>query len=179
MDAGNLRSVLRQQTGDLHARLDELVGGFDTLAAYRRYLVGLYRFRHALETAIPDLADWSVQGVAPLIRQDMTDLGIGSVEMAPGWTIDCSRSSVLGTAYVLEGSAVGARLLYRRAAQLGLHATHGARHLAAQTGDVERWRRYLHVLEAGSANPAAAIAAARSAFMLALTLFAEPVREPV
>ena len=53
---------------------------------------------------------------------------------------------VLGTTYVLEGSTLGAKLLYRRAQALGLTDTFAARHLAQQA-TANRWVPFLDLLE--------------------------------
>jgi heme oxygenase len=79
----------------------------------------------------------------------------------------------LGVAYVLEGSALGARLLARRAAALGFDADHGARHLARQTSDMDRWKRFLGELDAIPAEDREqVIAGAASAFDFALAAYA-------
>lgn len=79
----------------------------------------------------------------------------------------------LGVAYVLEGSALGAQLLARRAAKLGFDAEHGARHLARQTNDMDRWKRFLGELDAVAAeDQEQVIAGAASAFDFALTAYA-------
>jgi heme oxygenase len=82
---------------------------------------------------------------------------------------------LIGTLYVLEGSILGSQLLFRRAQALGLSATHGARHLALQSGGVDEWRRFLALLEAtepfdlerAAAASLATFAAAESAFQKA------------
>ena len=56
------------------------------------------------------------------------------------------EAELLGALYVLEGSALGARLIMKSAQALGLGATFGARHLAAQAGDALAWRSYLDLL---------------------------------
>lgn len=55
--------------------------------------------------------------------------------------------ALMGTLYVLEGSILGSQVLLKRALQLGLSDTHGARHLALQSGGIDEWRRFLAVLE--------------------------------
>ena len=42
---------------------------------------------------------------------------------------------------------MGARLLYKRAQQLGFSQSFGARHLALQANDVVRWKRFTRLLE--------------------------------
>ena len=45
-------------------------------------------------------------------------------------------------------SALGSRLLYRRAEALGMTASFGARHLAVQSAPSDQWRSFLTLLEA-------------------------------
>ena len=53
----------------------------------------------------------------------------------------------MGMVYVLEGSGLGARVLFKRAEALGLTRDFGARHLAAQVASPDSWREFLAVLE--------------------------------
>jgi heme oxygenase len=73
---------------------------------------------------------------------------------------------------VLEGSSLGARLLYRDAQKLGLNATFGARHLAQQSAGFETWRGFQTLLESAEGiELRAAIAAANTAFETAKLSF--------
>lgn len=172
-----LRFHLRQQTAEAHARLDAAVGEFDSRESYGRYLHALLAFREPIETALgratlPD--DFKPRDIAQAIRADMIDLGIDP----PGDTQPAARTSlntpsaVLGTLYVLEGSALGARLLYKRAQELGFTAGFGARHLAQQAGDRESWPKFLALLERHPSSESEATARASiAAFELALDAF--------
>ena len=48
---------------------------------------------------------------------------------------------------MLEGSALGARILVKRAASLGFSDAFGARHLCAQTADPTAWSRFVELLD--------------------------------
>lgn len=94
--------------------------------------------------------------------------------IAPAMTIRIgSTDEFLGCAYVIEGSALGARVLYKRAQELGLHAGHGARHLAEQSATLDNWRAFTGLLEtvepfdlaAASRGAVAAFGAAENAFL--------------
>ena len=77
----------------------------------------------------------------------MADLGL--VPRAPvSLNIPEDASALLGLAYVLEGSALGARLLYPEALALGLDGSRGARHLASQIADRTAWPSFCGVLDA-------------------------------
>lgn len=153
------RFDLRARTAAAHAALDAAVGDLSDLDAYARYLRGLHAFRAPAERALAGAA-WAPAPLAPLIAADMADLGVAPADEV-ALSAPSGASAELGLAYVLEGSALGARLLHRQALGLGLDAGHGARHLAAQTRDLDAWRGFLDVLD--KADPFDAEAAARAA----------------
>ncbi|OQP83817.1 hypothetical protein BTR14_21565 [Rhizobium rhizosphaerae] len=181
------RFLLRERTAEAHEALDRMIGPFDSLDAYKRYLVGIGAFRAPIEARLRQalwpaaLETFPLQEFSLLIQHDQEDLGI----VPPAFPADAgaasdgrehSAATLLGTLYVLEGSALGARLLYQRAQALGLSESRGARHLAAQAMRSDRWSRFLHTLEAADAieidevalASRAAFAEAREAFRQAL-----------
>lgn len=137
--------------------VDKTVGEWRNLDDYRRYLTGLHVFRAPLETAIAAapwpqaLTGWRPTLIAAEIARDMDDVGVPArVGEVKGERYDLPKDphALMGALYVLEGSSLGARLLWRRAQDLGLDETRGARHLAAQTASDARWRDYIDRLEA-------------------------------
>ena len=174
-----LRSFLRQQTADVHARLDDAIGSFSSPEAYARYLRGTLAFREPIEAAlmqasIPPPDGWRFCPLAWSIRADMTDLGLStSPKPALAAVRIADISDLLGTLYVLEGSALGARILLQRARKLGFSEEFGARHLALQTRDQDNWRGVLGLLERHQPSQADATAKASiAAFALAVEAFA-------
>jgi heme oxygenase len=165
-----LRSALRHNTQDEHDRLDAQIGDFSDLQSYRSFLVGSYRFRKCLEPATSTIGFWNAE---------LEDLGAGIVS-APVTALRAeTQAEQLGLLYVLEGSALGARILFRRAELLGFTQTHGARHLAGQVSDPRRWRNFLTMLESlGDIDQSLAIRGARACFTAALTHFIEVQSEP-
>lgn len=173
MKQDNLRAALRARTSHQHERLDRAVGLFDTREQYAAFLEGSFRFRAAAERALDRRRGWEVERLSELIDADLADLGRAPGAPARFPNVPDSDAFALGIAYVLEGSALGARLLARRAAALGFDGAHGARHLARQTGDKARWQRFLGVLDAvGPADREQVIAGAASAFDVALEAYA-------
>jgi heme oxygenase (biliverdin-IX-beta and delta-forming) len=166
------RFALRARTTAAHAALDATVGPLADAAAYGRYLRGLHAFRAPAERALARAA-WTPAPLAGLIAADMADLGVApAAEVAV--TAPAGASGALGLAYVLEGSALGARILHRQARALGLDGTRGARHLAAQTADLAGWHGFLGVLEAAEPfDLETAAGAARSAFAAAERAFGD------
>ena len=168
-----LRSALRDGTGDLHATLDAQVGALDSRAAYLDYLRG----SHAFRTAIDPLLDAGSRGIGwrPVMlsnatARDLADLGAARPSpVVPPALPDAA--AITGALYVVEGSAIGATLIARRAAALGFTADHGASHLALQTGDPRRWRRFLDWLQVADPDPVVAVDAARAVFWTAMAAF--------
>lgn len=165
-----LRHVLLTATRDLHEDLDRHVGAFSDVGGYGLFLTGSHAFRAALEPVLSDHAAWPVQPLADLIGRDLADLGQPCPPRlaAPDLSTPAAQAAAC---YVLEGSALGARVLARRAAELGFDGNRGARHLAAQTGDRQRWPRFLAWLERIDAPRAEATLAAREIFDLALRAY--------
>lgn len=175
------RHALRERTAGTHAALDLRIGPLDTLDRYARYLRGMHAFRAPLEealagTALPGwFAGWRPLALGPALTADLADLGLGAGVPAAAAPPGVEESStLLGVLYVLEGSALGARLLIRQARALGLSAQHGARHLALQTADTRSWRAFLALLERHPAiDLERAVGAATATFALAHDAFAK------
>ncbi|MCJ2185057.1 biliverdin-producing heme oxygenase, partial [Novosphingobium sp. 1949] len=100
------------------------------------------------------------------------DLGLepldrGEPVFAAGAAID--RASALGWLYVSEGSNLGAALLRKAVAPLGLSDDFGARHLApAPEGPAAHWREFVAALDTvplDAEEEARATEAARRAFV--------------
>lgn len=179
MTEPSLRSALRARTSPSHEELDRAVGHFADLASYGEFTRNTYRFRAAEEASFAAApAGWDIDPIASLAAQDMDDLSIAMPPAgahAPSITTAAQR---LGVAYVLEGSSLGARMLVREAQKLGLSEQFGARHLARQAGDHERWRRFMAELETTTAAHDEVIAAAEATFRFALSIYAKAAHEP-
>lgn len=145
------RFQLRALTSAAHEALETQVGPLDSVAGYILYLRGMHAFRAGAEAALqkveaPDvLADWRPVFIAGKMAEDLKDLG---QKPAPAISLSMSNdiADLLGLAYVLEGSSLGARLLWKRAQGLGFADTHGARHLVAQTASPEGWTHIIGLL---------------------------------
>lgn len=170
---------LKSATHDKHEKLDRSImkaDSFASLAAYGRFVAVQYLFHRdidalyrdaALQACLPGLQAW---GRLTVIAQDLADLGIEVPGgPAPVFAADgFDRSSALGWLYVAEGSRLGAALLRKEAARLGLSDEYGARHLAAAPqGPAAHWRLFTHALDAitlDDQQEARAIRGARAAF---------------
>ena len=176
------RLALRERTTATHAALDLRVGRLDTRERYARYVRGIGGFRAPLEQALAGaalpawFAGWRPLALGRAIRADMADLGLQAPDLAAAALPRLDDvSGLLGVLYVLEGSSLGARLLFRQALALGMTERHGARHLALQTADGRSWRRFLTLLERHpEIDLERAVSAATATFALAHHAFAEP-----
>lgn len=175
MIAPSLRQLLRDHTDPLHKELDTRIGMFSSSEDYRRYLRGTWRFRTGVEDSLPAHPDWAPVHFASSIRSDLSDLGEPAVpHERPAW-VPANRGEMLGAWYVLEGSALGARLLVGAAQALGYSAAYGARHLHLQAEDRRRWPAFIALLDtAPAADIPSALAGAEATFRLAITSYLEP-----
>ena len=173
------RSRLRSATENAHRRLDEVVndaGYFLDRPSYAAYLQATLRARQPLEFELSEcraeqLFDlWPDRAIAPALYPDIQDV-IRAAELTESNIIVLgqafSPAEAIGTLYVLEGSALGARHLAPRAHAIGMSATFGARHLAQQNAIPKTWSAFLRVLEAVSLDASQedeCVAASRAAF---------------
>lgn len=174
------RWLLRERTAEAHAAVDAAIGNFSDRASYERYLRQIYAFRMPIERALDGLAwpsqlgTWRAKAIGDLIEADLADLGL-PVPQIETTGLDLGGDGLLGVLYVLEGSSLGSRLLYRRAEALGLSASFGARHLAHASGP-ESWRDFLGLLEIQhDLDLDEATAASLATFRAAEAAFAQPV----
>lgn len=176
-DVGN-RFILRDATREDHEALDAIVGPFSSRASYLRYLEGMAHFRARLEPVLDDarydesFEGWRAGLILPELRRDLADLGGSMPPLGRQFRSAGDRAGLFGMLYVLEGSAIGARLLMKRAAELGYTAAFGARHLAAQTARPESWTRFVRLLDALSPQGMEqAVRSARMTFAAAIEAF--------
>lgn len=180
LPADSLRHILRAGTSALHHQLDAAVGEFNSRSSYVAYVQKTHRFRSAIETELgnDNRIEWNVDPVADLAADDLDDLGVPALPNAGFPKSDWTGASRLGALYVLEGSSLGARLLLRRAEAMGLSAGYGARHLAHQAADHQRWLTFLNELEKVPVElQDHALSAAKSVFAFALSIYTETVNE--
>lgn len=159
--APSLVRQLRASTHDIHERLDRAImaaAAFDTLEGYVRFARMQYLFHREIEALygaaelqalLPGLRD---RCRLPLLALDLIDLGQAIPVLAgpPRFQAEgIDPPTALGWLYVAEGSNMGAALLRKEAAKLGLSDTHGARHLApAPEGPAAFWRAFTAALDA-------------------------------
>ncbi|MDP3495685.1 MAG: biliverdin-producing heme oxygenase [Hyphomonadaceae bacterium] len=155
------RFALKRATDDAHARVEDIVqraGMFATREGYLRYLEATFamraKYERLLDASAAELvwAEWPARRIAGLVGQDIADLGgVAAPEEYRDGPV--STAELLGVLYVLEGASVGARMLVRSVAEMGLTAEFGARHMFRQAGDRDAWRSFLAMMAAAPEAP--------------------------
>ncbi|MCU4182512.1 biliverdin-producing heme oxygenase [Bosea sp. BH3] len=145
-----IRGFLREETSALHRELDAIVGVFSSRDSYARFLQGTFRHRAPVESellAVPATLGLSLsRNLIPDLKKDLADLAL-PVPAATPFHLSNDMASVLGAAYVLEGSALGARVLVKGLDALGFGPEFGARYLSAQASSLDSWRALLVELD--------------------------------
>lgn len=156
---------LKAATHGTHERLDQRIlrgQPFASTAGYRRFLRVQYRFHRdiaalyalpALQALLPDLAQ---RQRLHAVQQDLADLGEPlPSEPAEVLPADTDLATALGWLYVAEGSNLGAAILFKLAAHIGLDEQRGARHLAGHPdGRARHWRQFTAALDGSALDPA-------------------------
>lgn len=170
---GTRHAMLREATKLQHRSLDERIGVFNNKAEYRRYLAMMTGFRCAVEEALPDkLGAHEKLSLKSALLADCRDLGMDWRRQTFAFALGEAREDFFGAAYVIEGAALGAKILSLRAQSLGFGADFGASHLALQTADSGRWNRFLRLLERESELCGERVKrAAKDTFAFALYVF--------
>ncbi|HWA92533.1 MAG TPA: biliverdin-producing heme oxygenase [Rhizomicrobium sp.] len=161
------RNILRDATAEQHRRLDEVAAhmALDTPRGYGAFLVAQAEALLPVERALEDggiarhLPDWPARRRAPALLADLDELRLAVAPIrAPA--LGCG-AALMGAAYVLEGSRLGARFLRPRVSGPARFLDHGA--------GLALWQSFLAALEASPAvqsTPDRAAAASRSVFRL-------------
>lgn len=172
---------LKSSTHATHDRLDGSImsaASFASVQGYARFVAVQYLFHRDIDALYDDVAMQAVlPGLAerrrlPLIAADLADLGLAlpGDDTAPAFASGAAADvpTALGWLYVAEGSNMGAALLRKEAAKLGLSDDRGARHLApAPEGPAAHWRAFTAALDAAELTEdeeVRAVAGAQAAF---------------
>lgn len=174
------RGALKIATDDVHARLDAALSTFELgdVEAYGRFLAIHAAALPALEHGLARggfaalLPEWEAGCRAPALRADLTGLGLRVPPSDPssgplsgpssGGAIDLAEGAAWGTAYVLEGSRLGGKVLARRARAAG-HPEVLANMRFLDHADGPVWSTFLRALETALRDEAALCGAMRGA----------------
>lgn len=144
-----LTDLLKQQSHEVHDSVDHLVMSmkpFESHDNYKKFL----QAQHAFHTAVlpiyqnseiakhfDDLPSLSRLSRVEADMQDLATQPFANLPAVPAF----DDTEALGWLYCVEGSNVGAAILYKEAGKIELNDTHGASHLAAHPdGRMPHWR---------------------------------------
>lgn len=168
-----VRERLREATSEAHRDLDAQLSGFDLteFSGYRRFLQASAAALLPLEAALIEAGvaglfpDWPERSRRAAIKADLARL-----DSAVPFTVSVpplTRSRVLGTMYVLEGSRLGAKFLLRTVAGAAdPRIDRASSYLRHGTGR-RLWQRFLSILESEdlrAADEDEVVGAAQAAF---------------
>ncbi|WP_434635181.1 biliverdin-producing heme oxygenase [Chromobacterium sp. CV08] len=149
---------LKARTHETHEQLDQRIMANQPFASrdnYARFLDAQYRFLRDADALYdnPELSklfsDLAERRRYLSIAADMGDLGrpLPQLDAAPV-SASLDVASAMGWLYVVEGSKLGAAILYKLAGKLGLDENFGARHLAGHPdGRARHWRSFTSALD--------------------------------
>lgn len=134
-----LTAQLKAHSHKTHDSVDELVMSqkpFDSLDNYKKFLQAQYEFHKALQPIYQNqqlatqFSDLSALSRLEKVQNDMQALGVVPADNVP-LVPDYSDDEAIGWLYCVEGSNIGAAILYKEAGKIELNDNHGAAHLAA------------------------------------------------
>jgi len=170
--------ILRSATNSTHERLDQAImrsRPFDSIGNYSRFL----QVQHAFHRDVAPLyADPALAALFPELaafaRHDKVRADIEALGGVPDTRDNAAAAAglpvpeALGWLYVVEGSNLGAAILYKAALKMGLTVERGASHLAeTPEGRAAHWRAFKAILNTADLTQeeeARVVAGAEAAF---------------
>lgn len=192
-----LRDRLRCETKESHARLDLIIDDlspFDSALGYRIYLKGLF----SLYSIYGDAIDWTSEmaGIDPTAKELQSaiknDLN-GTIDMKVAATqqVNVIHSVNLNWAagYVMEGSAMGARMITGlRANSIGVPSecrriapgSMGCSYLLKLAGDsFDRWPAFVTAMKEADCDDDLVVEEAKSVFCVAENVFRDAIASEI
>lgn len=168
--------ALKLSSRQTHDSVDNLVMSMQPFVShdnYRKFLQVQHEFHKAVKQ-LHDADDLNAQidGLKDLARYDAVLADMKALQVEPA-NVATQAPSIegakrLGWLYCVEGSNVGAAILYREAGKIQLDETHGASHLAGHPeGRMRHWRAFkdkLDALNLSKEEQAEALQGAQDAF---------------
>ena len=164
-----VRSALREATGAVHERLHQtpafaaIANQQLDVAGYTALLGRIAAFHFTVGR------DLETDNARPqLLAVDLDVLGAPAPQPVR-WSFPKNVWGRLGIAYVVEGSSLGGRVIYRQLDYLFGHSTAGRQFFRGSASDVPRWQALCRLLEAEGQTHRAVdemIAGATAAFAL-------------
>lgn len=144
-----ITEALKEHSRTTHDAVDHLVMSMQPFAShdnYRKFLQAQYEFHSTVNPIYHDekLAS-HIEGLAELARLDRVKSDMKDLEVLPyGKDVETpvfTDSEAIGWFYCVEGSNVGAAILYKEAGKIDLTDEFGASHLASHPdGRMPHWR---------------------------------------
>lgn len=156
MNEQTFSEQLKSHSRQTHDSVDALVMSMQPFANtenYGKFLQAQHEFHETVRPMYTDeMLDSQLGGLSGLSRaervlQDMQDLDIkpADIDVKRPAPTDASR---IGWLYCVEGSNVGAAILYKEAGRIELSDEYGAAHLAAHPeGRMRHWRAFKEKLD--------------------------------
>ena len=175
-----MHAFLKHETRDLHDRVEsgfDLTGRVRSLGGYRGALLALYRL-HAIAGAALEAVDWQGEVVDTTrmatrrgwLLEDLSALGCPVPPPAAQRLDLAGPVEALGCLYVLEGSMLGGRVIFRTIEKaLGIGSDNGGRYFCGfGSGTGSAWTEFVAVLDTRSVgvDGPAALRGARKTFEL-------------
>ncbi len=150
-----IRTRLREATAADHVALEAAMGLQPmTVTSYARALQVLHAVRAGWEPVLDRFFPGQQRPHLARLAADLAVLQRAPLAPAPPPQAD-NIAEAWGVRYVLEGSALGGRLLLQQAVTIGLSATHGASYFAGEGADTGRhWADFLAQLDAAASDAA-------------------------
>lgn len=144
-----LSEHLKSHSSETHDSLDKLVMSmkpFESQDNYKKFLQAQYAFHQSVLPVYQNTQltahfdDLSALSRFERVQADMKALDVEPAKLTtPTPTFDDQEA--IGWFYCVEGSNVGAAILYKQAGKIELDDNHGASHLAAHSdGRMPHWR---------------------------------------
>jgi heme oxygenase len=174
----SIRHALRNETRESHEELEKFVQSsnlFGSAIGYRVYLASMLRVYQTF--AKPLLWVEQRAELEPITFQAQSciqsDLG-SEFDSQSAACEPVAPECCWGTAYVIEGSSMGAKVLLRSISQKPDRESYPVRYLNLIGEHApERWPKFLRALEVSACDPTKTAHAARRAFELVHEIFVE------
>lgn len=170
-DELSLSEALKAHSRTTHDSVDTLVMSmkpFESHDNYKKFLQAQYEFHRTVAPIYHSQLQAHFEGLSDLSRlarveSDMKDLQVSPFADAPR-APEFSADEAVGWLYCVEGSNVGAAILFKEAGKINLNDDFGATHLAAHPdGRMPHWRATKAKLDALKLDNAARAAAMKGA----------------
>lgn len=172
------RETLRLATSDVHERLHEaapfrkIAEGALDIGGYAALLRSIFRFHAAVQPVLsgdPVTVPLNDGKRVEQLENDLLTLGSDGLGAGPEWTPGDGGDSALGCLYVVQGSTIGGRVIYRQLDYLFGTSSKGRTFFAGSPGDRQRWAAVRALLEQGMSSPerlSGMVAGAQATFAL-------------